>query len=268
MDINIKDIGIFIKFVEKQYISPTLDGRLFFSASTYFKSKEAYYKDKTMGDVYDPYESTDRYVMRADEIFIKAYGDKKIHKIPVKKIPISFRTVKPYGICSFMYLNFLDFEEDKDINTDKQKYAQKLINYSDKIKFYKLKSKVIEQLRSFQKIEEKNKKQKCVPLIFANNEFVNMMNNPKNQMGHGLVEYHDLNKEVEMNEIPDYSKKEDVEVLFKKDISYVGQREFRLIRRIHEGIKGEEFSVPELKGHISKSSIEDISMLRLILGYH
>ena len=66
---------------------------------------------------------------------------------------------------------------------------------------------------------------------------------------------------------PTIQKKEDVEVLFKKDISYAGQREFRLIKNIHEGVKGEEFNISELNGHIFKSSIEGLQKSQLILGY-
>ena len=47
----------------------------------------------------------------------------------------------------------------------------------------------------------------------------------------------------------------------------IGQREFRLIKNIHEGVKGEEFNIPELKGHIFKSSIEGLQRSQLILGY-
>ena len=64
MNVKPGDIGIFIKFVEKRFIPSTLNGNLFFSSSTYFRQHDTCYKDETMGDVYDPYESSDRYVMR------------------------------------------------------------------------------------------------------------------------------------------------------------------------------------------------------------
>ena len=101
--INTKDIGIFIKFVEESYVSSTLEGNLFFASSTYFRDHEAKYKDKKMGDVNDPYESSDGYVMRTDEIFIRVEGQRKIIRLPVKKVGISYKTLKPYGISSFMY---------------------------------------------------------------------------------------------------------------------------------------------------------------------
>lgn len=243
MNVNFNDIGIFIKFVEKQFIPSTLEGNLFFSSSTYFRQHDARYKDKTMGDVYDTYESSDRYVMKTDEVFVRVMGHKDILRVPMKQIPISFKTVKPYGICSFMYLNFLDFKEDHNVDDSRMNIVLKT-DSSKKFKFFSLKQSVIEELKTFQKIEERNKGQECCPLFFANNEFVQMM-----------------------NEVPDYSKKEDVEILFKKDISYAGQREFRLIKNIHEGVKGEEFNVPELKGHIFKSSIEELQKSQLILGY-
>lgn len=266
MNVKPGDIGIFIKFVEKQFIPSTLNGNLFFSSSTYFRQHDTCYKDETMGDVYDPYESSDRYVMRTDDAFIRIMGHKDTLRVPVKQIPISFKTVKPYGICSFMYLSLLDFKEDHNVDDNKMNIVREPVS-SKKFKFFSLKQSIIEELKTFQKIEERNKGQKCYPLFFASNEFIQMMNDPKNKMGHGLVEYHDFNKVVEMNEVPDYSKKEDVEVLFKKDISYVGQREFRLIKNIHEGVKGEEFNIPELKGHIFKSSIEGLQRSQLILGY-
>lgn len=123
-------------------------------------------------------------------------------------------------------------------------------------------------MKIFQKIEEKNKHTKCIPLLFSNNEFLKVVQNRKNCMGYGLVNYHDFQKEVEINEIPDYSKKPDVTVLFKKDISYAGQREYRLIKNINKDIKGEEFSYPELNGHIFESSISDLEKRRIFIGYH
>ena len=87
-------------------------------------------------------------------------------------------------------------------------------------------------------------------------------------MGYGLVNYHDFHKEVEIDEIPDYSKKPDVAVLFNKDISYAGQREYRLIKNISKDSKGELFNYLELKGHIFKSSISDLEQRRLLIGYH
>lgn len=266
MNVKPEDIGIFIKFVEKQFISSTLKGNLFFSSSTYFNQHDARYKDENMGDVFDPYESSDRYVMRTDEAYIRIMEHKEITKVPIKKMPISFKTVKPYGICSFMYLNLLDFEEDH--NVDNKIQIVRKISPSKNFKFFSLKQSVVEELRTFQKIEERNKGQECWPLFFTNNEFIQMMNDPKNKMAHGLVEYHDFNKLVEMDEVPDYSNREDVEVLFKKDISYAGQREFRLIKSIPEGIKGEEFDIPELKGHIFKLSMDELQRNELILGYN
>ena len=94
--INAKDIGIFVKFVEEAYVFSTLDGKLFFASSTYFRDHEAKYKDEKMGDVNDPHESSDGYVMRTDDIFIRMEG--QIIRLPVKKVGINFKTVKPYGI--------------------------------------------------------------------------------------------------------------------------------------------------------------------------
>lgn len=264
--INAKDIGIFVKFVEERYVSSTLDGNLFFTSSTYFRDHETKYKDKKMGDVNDPYESSDGYVMRTDEIFIRMEGQQKIIRLPVKKIGINFKTVKPYGICSFMYLSFSDFEEDTTISS-KEKIKEEL-HIKDNLKIFRLKSKVLSQLKTFQKIEEKNKDAKCVPLIFSNNEFLKVIQNQKNGMAYGLVNYHDFHKRVENNKIPDYSKKPDVMVLFNKDISYAGQREWRLIKNISNNIKGEEFSYPELNGHIFQSSISDLEQRRILIGYH
>lgn len=50
---------ILIKFVEEKYVPSTLEGNLFFPSSTYFIDNEAKYKVNDMGDVNDPYESSD-----------------------------------------------------------------------------------------------------------------------------------------------------------------------------------------------------------------
>lgn len=265
--IDAKDVGIFVKFVEEAYVSSTLDGKLYFSSSTYFRDHEAKYKDKKMGDVNDPYESSDGYVMRTDEIFIRMEGQQKIFRLPVKKVEINFKTVKPYGICSFMYLSFFDFEEDPTISLKVKEKIKEEFHVKNNLKVFRLKPEVIDQLKKFQRIEEKNKHAKCVPLIFSNNELLRTVQNPKNSMGYGLVDYHDFHKEVEIDEIHDYSKKPDVAVLFNKDISYAGQREYRLIKNISKDSKGELFNYPGLKGHIFKSSISDIEQRKLLIGY-
>ena len=266
--IDAKDIGIFVKFVEESYVSSTLDGKLYFASSTYFRDHEAKYKDEKMGDVNDPYESSDGYVMRTDEIFIRMEGQQKIFRLPVKKVGINFKTVKSYGICSFMYLSFFDFEEDPTISLKVKEKIKEEFHVKNNLKIFRLKPEVIDQLKKFQKIEEKNKHAKCVPLIFSNNELLRVVQNLKNSMGYGLVNYHDFHKEVEIDEIPDYSKKPDVAVLFNKDISYAGQREYRLIKNISKDSKGELFNYLELKGHIFKSSISDLEQRRLLIGYH
>lgn len=265
--INAKDIGIFVKFVEESYVSSTLDGKLYFASSTYFRDHEAKYKDKKMGDVNDPYESSDGYVMRTDEIFIRMEGQSKIVRLPIKKVGINFKTVKPYGICSFMYLSFFDFEEDPTISLKVKEKIKEEFHVKNNLKIFRLKPEVIDQLKKFQRIEEKNKHAKCVPLIFSNNEFLRVIRNPKNGMGYGLINYHNFHKEIEMDKIPDYSKKPDVAVLFNKDISYAGQREYRLIKNTSKDSKGELFNYPELKGHIFKSSLSYLEQLRILIGY-
>lgn len=266
--IDAKDIGIFIKFVEKKYVSSTLKGNLFFTSPTYFSNHEARYKNEKMGDVNDPNEASDKYVMKTDEVFMRREGQKDIIRIPVKRMKINFKPVGSYGICSFMYLSLLDFEEDTSIDSKKKNDIKNNLHLENNLKIFRLKPEVVGQLKDFQEIEEDNKHDKCIPLLFSNNEFMKTISNPQNGMGYGLVEYHDFNKEVEINEVPDYSKESEVKILFKKDISYAGQREYRLIRNIQKNIKGEECSCPELNGHIFESSISDLEQRKLLIGYH
>lgn len=164
-------------------------------------------------------------------------------------------------------MSFFDFEEDPTISLKVKEKIKEEFHVKNNLKIFRLKPEVIDQLKSFQRIEEKNKHAKCIPLIFSNNEFLRVVQNPKNSMGYGLVNYHDFHKEVEIDEILDYSKKPDVAVLFNKDISYVGQREYRLIKNIGKDSKGELFNYPELKEHIFKSSISYLEQLRILIGY-
>lgn len=263
--INKNVVGVLIKFVEEKYVQSTLNGQLFFTSPTYFKEHEAKYKDDKMGDVYDPDEPFDKYLIKADSIFTLLPEKNYPIRLPVDSVSIKFNVVKSYGICSFMYLRLRDFE--KVDCADAREKAKKDINPSKTFKLLKLKSEVIEQLKTFQKIEEKDKRAKCRPLLFLNNEFFSCISNSEHAIGYGLVKYHDFHNESDPNKIPDYQNQSDVMVLFNKDKSYSGQREYRLVKNIQKGVKGEEFSYPELKGHIIKSSIPALSELRLCLEY-
>lgn len=96
-----------------------------------------------MGDVNDSYESSDGYVMRTDEIFIRVEGQRKIIRLPVKKVGISYKTLKPYGICSFMYLSLFDFEEDTTIGLKEKEKINEKLHIKDKLKIFRLKSEVL-----------------------------------------------------------------------------------------------------------------------------
>mgnify|MGYP000876384659 CR=1 FL=1 len=53
---------------------------------------------------------------------------KYLYAWKVKKVVINFKTVKPYGICSFMYLNFFDFEEDPTIGLKEKEFHIKAMS--------------------------------------------------------------------------------------------------------------------------------------------
>lgn len=103
--------------------------------------------------------------MKTNMVYFYLKGKKNLITVPVKKLNIAFKTVKPYGICSFMFLS-LNNDFEKDINSDTTLIKKDIkIPYS-KLEVMRLKPNVIKQLKTFQEIEEKNKKTKCIPLLF------------------------------------------------------------------------------------------------------
>lgn len=214
-------LGVLLKFVEKQYIDLTLDGKFYFSLSGRFIELEKKQLDKGIGDSKEGAWSRPK---RENSIIMIGEPGGKMYPLNVKSAVFhhTFHGMRKFPILCFTYLKL-----EKDF-----------IQYEDK---YTLRSDVVDKL--LEQFSDRD-------VIMFNIDFFAQFDEVLKERGYDfkrdLITYYDEKKESHPLEYENYESNPFLGLFYKREF-FKFQREYRIALR--------EFSEDDLR--INIGSIRD-----------
>ncbi|QER67561.1 hypothetical protein [Paucilactobacillus nenjiangensis] len=243
----LRDIGVYIKFVEKQHVQGTLKGEIHFEPLQNFRNLENNEGDEIIGD---KFEGSRVYnIKKTDKISVGIYDeDNQINEwIPLHEVSGSINKglnnldIKSIGIASMFYLTC-----DKNFemyNLDESKGTCDL----------KLNEETLNDLQKF------NDDKRTPILIYDVFKFRKLLK--KSGLSYGPIEYYDENDAKGFfNDNDPY-----LSGAFKKRNKYSNQKEFRIANKLLNPNKSEEVRIGSLK-NIANSfdTVNDLNKFRIL----
>lgn len=237
--VDSKDIGIFLKIFEDQYLDDALQGNIYFGPIKQYSDIERTTGDQVIGD-----QNEGKIVNNivASKVWTRPKGEiNPIQYNPGKNFNIRIIAgvddvkLSRIGISCFTYLSLDDFQECKKI--------------SDR-SYFEFKPKIVQQLKQFVKDKEKQSKNSCKIVMFQRNKFLKTLEDQG--FSYRLVHYYDQNDPLTLREV----QKENIPRYFYKSKHYEYQREFRIVSELANENVGEVKKIAGLHGvEISQNTL-------------